>query len=65
VQWFLVPSHHALKGRVALQVRAGSTGSHPVVDLEDDYWCVSAEACFSACFAADLLAAEFMVGLSV
>ena len=29
------------------------------------YWCVSAEASFSACFAADLLSAELIVGLSV
>ena len=29
------------------------------------YWCVSAEAAFSACFAADLLSAELIVGLSV
>ena len=45
---------------------AGSTG--PATWLESrmtDYCCVSAEASFSACFAADLLSVVLIVGLSV
>jgi len=41
---------------------------HNVLDANqpiNDYWCVSAEASFSACFAADLLSVELIVGLSV
>jgi hypothetical protein len=33
--------------------------------VQDDYWFMSAEASFSACFAADLLSVELIVGLSV
>jgi hypothetical protein len=33
--------------------------------VQDDYCCVSTEASFSACFAADLLSVELIVGFSV
>jgi hypothetical protein len=57
---YLVPpwNQHALRGE------AGSAG--PVTRLESrNYCCVSAEASFSACFAADLLSVELIAGLSV
>ena len=55
------------KSNLLLQMRgeAVSVGPATWVVVQEDYCCVSAEASFSACFAADLLSAELIVGLSV